>query len=388
VTTRRARRSCQVLVAGAAVLLASLAPMRAEATNAPRPTASGPVNTTTACFTATGPDGRSYPIYSKRFTTGKPAAKTPAIVLVHGVATNASSWDLLPTWSVARSLARAGYVVVAYDRLGYRNSPYAGDPALLTVSAQQSVLHDVVGSVRLGDYTVGDKETCPTGGTRKSAIRSDQVAIVGHSSGGFITSSYPGRFRDVDAMVQANAPSGLTSTNPPGNAAVLSATAPEAHGVESDKYGPVGDPSDDGPPPAAPRGYTNALPDRATCEEFNLWRAGARADASTPLCNPANSSPTPEAETRSYFAQAPVNNVLIRRTGDIPVLLAGADHDAIMPGEANALELAAWKSNCGCDVSQFIVNETGHAFMAHESLATWVHNVIRWLSSRGLTASR
>jgi dienelactone hydrolase len=63
-----------------------------------------------------------------------------------------------------------------------------------------------------------------------------------------------------------------------------------------------------------------------------------------------------------------LNTGLIRKTGKIPVLLAGADHDTIMPGDANALELSAWQENCRCDVSQFVLTDTGHAFMAHRSL--------------------
>lgn len=73
------------------------------------------------------------------------------------------------------------------------------------------------------------------------------------------------------------------------------------------------------------------------------------------------------------------NTALIQRTGKVPVLLAGADHDGIMPGAANALELSAWQEHCHCDVAQFVLRNTGHAFMAHTSLTRWTSNVITWL---------
>ena len=52
----------------------------------------------------------------------------PAIVLVHGIASSTENWDFSPTWSVARALASAGYVVFSYDRLGYARSDYFDHP--------------------------------------------------------------------------------------------------------------------------------------------------------------------------------------------------------------------------------------------------------------------
>ena len=47
------------------------------------------------------------------------------IVLVHGIASSTDNWDQAPTWSVARAFAAMGYVVIAYDRLGYKRSTFA-----------------------------------------------------------------------------------------------------------------------------------------------------------------------------------------------------------------------------------------------------------------------
>jgi pimeloyl-ACP methyl ester carboxylesterase len=238
------------------------------------------------------------------------------------------------------------------------------------------VLHDIVGELHRGRYKIASADTtCSRVASigRTTTYRSRRVAIIGHSLGGFIVSSYPGRYHDVVAMVQANAPSGLSSTNPPGNAAVLSANGPPGQGSMADKYGSIGDAWTDGRPPRPPGpGYDAQLATRRACEDFDFWRPGAVTEIATIFCDPANSVPTPSGEGASLPSQAlNVNPGLIRKTGDIPVLHADADHDVIMPGKANALELSGWQENCRCRVSQFILKNTGHAFMFHRSLTTW-----------------
>ena len=94
-------------------------------------------------------------LYGQRFTDGPTSGATPAIVLVHGIASSTENWDFSPTWSVARALASAGYVVFSYDRLGYANSSYYGQPGggyTLTTQAHRAMLHDVVGDVKTGGY--------------------------------------------------------------------------------------------------------------------------------------------------------------------------------------------------------------------------------------------
>jgi pimeloyl-ACP methyl ester carboxylesterase len=47
-------------------------------------------------------------LYGRRYTQGRVTARTPAIVLVHGIASSTDNWDFSPSWSVARALAAAG----------------------------------------------------------------------------------------------------------------------------------------------------------------------------------------------------------------------------------------------------------------------------------------
>ena len=74
------------------------------------------------CLPVTNPAGGQSLLYGQRFTDGPTNSSTPAIVLVHGIASSTENWDFSPTWSVARALASAGYVVFSYDRLGYAKS--------------------------------------------------------------------------------------------------------------------------------------------------------------------------------------------------------------------------------------------------------------------------
>ena len=100
----------------------------------------------TVCFSVTNPAGGQSTLYGLRYsdTRGRVDPATPAIVLVHGIASSTENWDFSPTWSVARALAAAGYVVYSYDRLGYAKSSYFAQPGggdTLTTAAHRAELH-------------------------------------------------------------------------------------------------------------------------------------------------------------------------------------------------------------------------------------------------------
>ncbi len=95
------------------------------------------------CFAVTNPAGGQSNLYGLRYTDRevRPDPGTPAIVLVHGIASSTENWDFSPTWSVARALAAAGYVVYSYDRLGYAQSSYFDHPGgglTLTTAAHRA----------------------------------------------------------------------------------------------------------------------------------------------------------------------------------------------------------------------------------------------------------
>ena len=131
------------------------------------------------CLPVTDPKGMPRLLFGKRYTDGPVAASTPAIVLVHGIASSTANWDFTPTWSVARALASAGYVVLSYDRLGYAKSSYFDQPGggtTLTTHEHRRMLHEIVGDVKTGAYFTttsqarGRRAACATRRWPSSAI--------------------------------------------------------------------------------------------------------------------------------------------------------------------------------------------------------------------------
>ncbi|MBV9797022.1 MAG: alpha/beta fold hydrolase [Solirubrobacterales bacterium] len=315
------------------------------------------------CFSVTNPAGSTSVLYGQRFTERGVTSRTPAIVLVHGVASSTQNWDYSPHWSVARSLARAGYVVISYDRLGYAKSSYFDHPGgglTLTTSVQRDLLHQVVGEVRTGRYATTRGSDCSSP-QRPSRLRNRTVVIVGHSAGGWIVAGYPGKYHDVAAMVQAD----ITAGTP-------LATGPDTHLMVDPNH----------------PDYFQFFGTSQDCRAFDIYAPGAVPSVARLACTPPFvDSPLGElSDIPGIYAE---NIPLIKKIGStIPVLLTSGDHDVIVPPANAKAELAFYKASCGCDVSQLILPNTGHLFMAHRSLPIWVHYVVHWLRAHGLSADR
>src|SRR5690349_5355680 len=126
--------------------------------DAPRMVFDTHMSVVSVCLPVTNPQGGQSVLYGQRFSDGPVSSLTPAIVLVHGIASSTANWDFSPTWSVARALASAGYVAFSSDRLGYAASSYFDHPAggyTLTTQAHRAMLHDIVGDVKSGAYGIG-----------------------------------------------------------------------------------------------------------------------------------------------------------------------------------------------------------------------------------------
>lgn len=217
------------------------------------------VGITTVCFSVTNPAGGQSTLYGLRYVArgARVDRWTPAIVLVHGIASSTENWDFSPTWSVARGLAAAGYVVYSYDRLGYAKSSYFSQPGgghTLTTAAHRAELHQVVQEVENGNLTTTGGADC-SAPQRPNRIHNRRVVVVGHSAGGWIVAGYPGTYHDVAAMIQADI-DGSGAQPPPG-------TPP--------------------PPPSVGGGFTPdpSHPDyfeffqtRQNCEDFNTHPPG------------------------------------------------------------------------------------------------------------------
>ena len=295
----------------AVTLLLAFAPAARAAE--PQMTFDAALRVDTTCFSVTDPSGGTSTLFGRRYTDGPTLPGTPAIVLAHGIASSADAWDFSPTWSVARALASAGYVVYAYDRLGYARSPYAppGGGAALTTAVQRDVLHQVVGKVKTGDYVTGSGDSC-AGAATPGTIRSATVAIIGHSAGGWIVAGYPGTYHDVAAMIQAD----ITGSSSANSSGVGSGTA-SGGGVTPD--------------PAHP-GYFQFFQTRQDCEQFNLYAPGVVPSVGNIACTP----PFLDSPAGSSGTCPPSTPRTTRRSPDRPVDPRAADlrrprHDGAAP---------------------------------------------------------
>jgi pimeloyl-ACP methyl ester carboxylesterase len=220
--SRRRARAAVVAVltaAAAATFVASASASAGDHHAAPRMLFNHRMSVATACFAVTNPAGGQSMLYGLRYTDtkGRIDPSTPAVVLVHGIASSTENWDFSPTWSVARALAADGYVVYSYDRLGYAKSSYFSEPGggtTLTTAAHRAELHQIVADVKSGGYATTDGSDC-SARQRPSRIHNRKVVIIGHSAGGWIVAGYPGEYHDVAAMIQADI-DGSNAQPPPG----------------------------------------------------------------------------------------------------------------------------------------------------------------------------
>jgi pimeloyl-ACP methyl ester carboxylesterase len=340
---------------------------------APRMHFGGRVGVTTVCFGVTNPAGGQSTLYGLRYTDKRRRAdrSTPAIVLVHGIASSTENWDFSPTWSVARALAAAGYVVYSYDRLGYAKSSYFSQPGggyTLTTAAHRAELHQIVGEVKTGAYTTTTGADC-SAPQRRGTVRSGRVVIIGHSAGGWIVAGYPGEYHDVAAMIQADI-NGSNAQPPPGT--------------------PPPPPSQGGgvtPDPTHPD-YFEFFQTRQNCEDFNTYPPGEVAYVVQIACTPPFLD-SPFGEILDIAAMYAENDASISMIGpSTPVLLTSGEQDTTDPPvDANA-DYAYYKQHCGCDVTQLLLANTAHLFMVHQSLPIWLNDVVDWLTAKGLPPAR
>jgi pimeloyl-ACP methyl ester carboxylesterase len=365
------RRLAPALVLIAWFALASSASARAFTLpvtgppSAPRMVFDARMRAQSVCLPVTNPTGGQSLLYGQRFGDGPVRASTPAIVLVHGIASSTENWDFSPTWSVARALASAGYLVFSYDRLGYAKSSWYSQPGggyTLTTQAHRSMLHDVVADVKSGTYGVSASGDC-SGSTRRGRTQSHRVVIVGHSAGGWIVAGYPGEYHDVAAMIQSDIPAS--------SAALL---GPSTGGGFT-------------PDPAHPD-YFQFFQTTQNCLDFNTYPPGVVQYVVDIACAPPFLD-SPFGEINDLAVKYAQNDAYIAMIGpSIPVLLtSGAEDTTDPPSSANA-DYAYYKAQCGCDVTQLLLPNTAHLFMVHRSLPDWVDHVVNWLGAHGLSAGR
>jgi len=321
----------------------------------------------TVCFPVTDPAGLPRTLYGQRYARPGTTPSTPAIVLVHGIASSTANWDFSPTWSTARALATAGYVVYSYDRLGYARSSYfdvAGGGFTLTTGEHRRMLHQVVQDVKTGGYSTSTTNDCAA--ATPGGMRNPTVAILGHSAGGWIVAGYPGTYHDVAAMIQTS---------------IWASTEGFAAPSDQSSQGGHFDPNPDHPD------YFDFFHQRSDCESFNVYPPGAVQSVVDIACTPPF-IPSPFGEITDLGPMLAENDIAIRNIGPgTPVLLAAGDHDTTAPPEKVDADLQYYENNCGCDVSRYTIPNSGHLYQVHASLQQTVDEFVQWLTSHGLPPS-
>ena len=337
--------------------------------NAPRMVFNKNMAVTSVCLPVTNPAGGRSLLYGQRFTDGPTSAASPAIVLVHGIASSTENWDFSPTWSVARALASAGYVVFSYDRLGYAKSSYYSQPGggfTLTTEAHRAMLHDVVGDVKTGGYTVSASGDCSRP-TTPADTQNRRVVIIGHSAGGWVVAGYPGEYHDVAAMIQADisGSAGGSATSPLGGSSSGGSFTPDPNHPD----------------------YFEFFQTPQNCLDFNTYTPGVVQYVANIACTPPFLD-SPYGEIADLGAMYAQNDAYISMIGpSIPVLLTSGEEDTTDPPSSADADYAYYKAHCGCDVTQLFLPDTAHLFMVHKSLPVWVDDVVNWLTAHALPGS-
>src|SRR3984885_11520163 len=281
--------------------------------NAPRMVFNDKMKVTSICLPVTNPAGGQSLLYGQRFSDGATSASTPAIVLVHGIASSTEDWDFSPTWSVARALASAGYVVFSYDRLGYADSSYYSQPGgglTLTTQAHRAMLHDVVGDVKTGGYGLAPPSSC-SGTTTPAGMQNRTVVIVGHSAGGWVVAGYPGEYHDVAAMIQTDisGSAGGSTTSPLGGSSSGGGFTPDPDHPD----------------------YFQFFQTTQNCLDFNTYTPGVVPYVAKIACTPPFLD-SPYGEIADLGAMYAQNDASISMIGpSIPVLLTSGEEDTTDP---------------------------------------------------------
>ena len=102
-----------------------------------------------------------------------------AVLLLHGLSYTGEAWDF-PGYSVAQEIAKAGYTVFAYDRLGYGKSTLENG-YMVTHEAMAGQANQVIKQLREQGF--------------------EHVVLGGHSAGAGATEFLAGTFGGVDAIM-------------------------------------------------------------------------------------------------------------------------------------------------------------------------------------------
>ena len=330
--------------------------------------------TKTVCFSVkNGTDVNSSSVTGTLFHRGRYTAASKVILLNHGTASNRSQWDGGAAGDAspqtARLLASAGYVVITYDRLGFGESVYAGDPRTLTQFNSVLMMHQVITQIRTGTFTrtrvsEDDHSTaaCPTG--TQASFGMATVIVGGHSSGGVQAMNYATRYHDITAVIVFN--SAGPTTSPAANDLFSRVVNPQvAAGLPYVYFfgpGPSGISSD--------------------CLALTFYQPGADAEVYNTNCANQNLLLTPFGDITTGIRGSTLARIGQHLMGSTPLMLLISDHDAFVNVATQDQQVSFFQQNA--DATTLIQPNAGHASMFHRTAPQGVDGIVHWLASKGL----
>lgn len=382
---------------------------------------------TEVCFTVHNPGGVVLPggpalpadpvarrVIGERFQAPG-SDPTRVIVLVHGHGWWQNEWDLRPDFSIARNLARKGFLVISYDRLGNGASTYAlPQRETLTFGGQRTMLHEVIEQLR-GTSVRRGNEPNPCAGVRPAGVGANpKVILVGHSQGALLVNGYPGQYGPadpghIDALLEDG--NGGCAPGAPCPIPGLGARAHEI--VARDLSTNFGRDFNLGFTAGSYDPYLAWQPkvkyiDPANCIEATfgqLWPEATSADALVnEACNPPNHETVPYNE---FVSTSALTDNLPAVDPHLPVLLTFADHDGLHPDRANPDDAPCnadpnhdvgcrqpfvdkWRSACPCGphVTEWTLRNAGHSIALDLSMPSFTDKVASWLGEQALGPNR
>lgn len=294
----------------------------------------GPLVRTPVTYRVTDPLARRVEREIHGFRIDPPCAATSVVLLQHGLSYSSEAWDFRPEqgYSYARTLAAAGYAVVAIDRLGYGASTLE-DGYAVTVDSHADIAHQIVQQLR--------KEFA-------------HVALGGHSAGAEISEIAAGLFNDVDVLIAMGY---HQFPSPQFIADFVTGDLPRA--LRSDYEYFLGTPSH-----RAQMFYTSAA---------ESWVVAADTAAALP---------TPSGEILTLTLQP---SRILAPFVRVPVFLQLADGDRLFPSAFAPLAAASFVHSPS--VTLDIVRRAGHTYMLHPSGPAAGERIANWLRGRPETPS-
>lgn len=338
------------------------------------------VSTTEVCFNAHNL-GDNIKVTGTMYADKKSySADTPLLLTLHGFSTDRSLWDGYfagpqLAGSMAREMAKKGYVVIAIDRPAYGDSAYQTPLSGYKVSGQTQIdmTHEIVTQIKSGAFSQ-TAESCPGG--EKAPFGFARIVMLGHSFSGAIVSGYATKYKDIEAIINW----GYSHQG----------SNPELIVQSTQNFAPTKLSFD---------GYANFYADgpdevSAQCKK-SYYEPGMNSTVLNTVCANKNLLPTPVGELLSSPSMSAANNagIAAKTIGHIKVLITFGEYDNDFPrsgpsGNLQQAEIDYWQNHCECDVSSYIQPDTGHNGMLHYSMPATANEFDRWLSSRGLGGSR